>query len=790
MGGTEHTDTGHLVRLGDSGWRLWRDAALRGAGFPVTLVRDLTAPALAEAADAHRAGTATAEDYQAQYDRAVAEMSAALRRTAAEPRFREAVTWQNRTLVRTCLDKVAAGEPRNSRGRGHELAVAGYVQRYALKNDTIGFTGPVAWARLLDRADEGPARLAARPGPSLLARRSVYLETWAVDAVARALSADPEILPWLVPRLDPAMVLDGDVVHRPDGLPVALEPAEAAVLARVDGVRTVRRILADLADTDLWELRTPRRAHRVFRGLAEQGLLRLSLEGPVEARPEVTLRERLRSIEDPGVRDRACAVLDRVTTRAAEVARAAGDADRLAEAIDGLNATFTEITGAQPTRRHGAMYAGRTLVYEDTMRDIEVVCGPRLLAELSRPLGLVLDSARWLAHRIGQEYQALFQRVYDRLAPRHPSGAVPLARLVGAVTPQLYVGGAAPEPVRTAMREFQDRWRRLLDPSGEGLHARRHHVAYDSVAERARELFPAVTPLWATAMHHAPDLMLAASSPEAVERGDYTAVLGELHLAYNPFENRVLVEQHPDPAWLCAADAADHRGRRVYRVPSKDASAVTSRAAPPSAMLAADSVYWTFRDPAVDPPGRVVPLAAMTVHRQDGDLVVRDATSSFQAPLLEVVGELLSEVGVNSFRPLPAARHRPRVTLDRLVFARESWHLPAEELLVWAAVKSEPDRFLAARAWRAAHGLPERLFYRTPTEDKPIFVDFSSIALVNLFARAVRRAAESDAAEPVAMTEMLPGPEQTWLRDAEGNRYTCELRVVAADPLRHGRARW
>jgi len=28
---------------------------------------------------------------------------------------------------------------------------------------------------------------------------------------------------------------------------------------------------------------------------------------------------------------------------------------------------------------------------------------------------------------------------------------------------------------------------------------------------------------------------------------------------------------------------------------------------------------------------------------------------------------------------------------------------------------------------------------------------------------------------------MLPAPDQTWLPDAEGNRYTSELRMVAVD---------
>jgi hypothetical protein len=33
----------------------------------------------------------------------------------------------------------------------------------------------------------------------------------------------------------------------------------------------------------------------------------------------------------------------------------------------------------------------------------------------------------------------------------------------------------------------------------------------------------------------------------------------------------------------------------------------------------------------------------------------------------------------------------------------------------------------------------------------------------------------------VRFSEMLPGPEHLWLTDAQGNRYTSELRLTAVD---------
>ena len=99
--------------------------------------------------------------------------------------------------------------------------------------------------------------------------------------------------------------------------------------------------------------------------------------------------------------------------------------------------------------------------------------------------------------------------------------------------------------------------------------------------------------------------------------------------------------------------------------------------------------------------------------------------------------------------------------------------------VAWAAVKSEADRFLAARGWRLRHGLPERAFYTVPVQDKPTFVDFSSLVLVNILAKSIRQSAEQDGS--VTLTEMLPDRSQLWLRDAAGSRYTCEFRMLAVD---------
>ena len=132
---------------------------------------------------------------------------------AGDNRFREAVLWQNRHAIRSGLDALLRETPRSgSRGskqRQHEELVANYLQRYCVKNDTIGFFGPVGWAQIVSQDEI----FSASPGSNLLAARKVYFESWCIDALANKLSENKELRPWIAPRRLPYIRLEGTKLY-------------------------------------------------------------------------------------------------------------------------------------------------------------------------------------------------------------------------------------------------------------------------------------------------------------------------------------------------------------------------------------------------------------------------------------------------------------------------------------------------------------------------------------------------------------------------------------------------
>src|SRR5438270_3196049 len=151
----------HRVRLPGTAWSVWRDMAVRGTGFPADMMLAICDEPLARSADLAGADPAGRLAYDKAYADAVGRLPRAIAGIHADPRVQEAITWQNPGLAQFLHDHdVGPDAPRRAKQRKRELVIASYLQRYCLKNDTIGFFGPVGWAS----AGHGTAGMVVTPG--------------------------------------------------------------------------------------------------------------------------------------------------------------------------------------------------------------------------------------------------------------------------------------------------------------------------------------------------------------------------------------------------------------------------------------------------------------------------------------------------------------------------------------------------------------------------------------------------------------------------------------------------
>ena len=775
------------VHLPAEGWRLWEHFALRGPGFPAEGVLRLAPPELALAADKfgpddRLAGPAW-DTFTEAFDTAAVETAKLLQSIAAMPRFRAAIAWQNPAVLRTgiapFLNWTPSAAGRTSMPRQREELVAHYWQRFCVKNDTIGFFGPVGWGRW-DLSTRG---VTVDNGSGFLADSRVYFASWAIDALAKALGEDQQLMAWIPPvRVSFVPVPESaegtqatpgtagtagpeSTVRLPGRPPQAIPEDARKVLELCDGRRTVAVIAAALGTGTAQVVET-------VRWLVGKRWVHWRLEVPAGTYPERELRAVLDRVGDARLRDSALAKLA-VLERGRDAVHAAGlDAEALTAAVSALEADFAELTSTEAQRAKGARTAPcRGLVYSDSRRAATATVGTAVLDELA-PLELCLTAARWMTNRFAEAMSARIGAVHDRL--KAANGSVDLGSLWLECLP-------SPHPQATAeitaiQQELRAKWARILDlPEG----ARRVRRDAAEIAGQVRAEFQEPGAGWSLARYFSPDLLVLAEDREAVERGDFELVLGEMHSALNTMGASLFVHQHPDRNELVAETTRDFPGPRLLPMLAKELPLKWSARSRPS-LDRPEDYYVALVDQTGDPhrPNTVLSADVKVEERETGLVVVLPDGAEFG--LLDAFANTLTQRVMDRFTLRPEGAHTPRITIDKVVVARETWRFPVSEL-AFTEDKTEAGRFVRARHWQREHELPRFVFVVSPTEPRPFYVDFESPVYLTILAKAVRRLARKDPDARLTVSEMLPDPEQAWLTDDEGHRYTSELRFVAVD---------
>jgi hypothetical protein len=493
---------------------------------------------------------------------------------------------------------------------------------------------------------------------------------------------------------------------------------------------------------------------------------------PQDLQPERSVRALLLRVTDDGVREPAEKALDELTAARDDLAAAAGDAEHVAAAMADLETTFTRLSGLPPTRRAGELYAGRTVAYEECLRGDSVRLGADVLDGLRAPLALVLDSARWFTTVCGALYARHFEEAYRRRAAVLGTDVVPFADI------WMLVNEALANPLKLigpAVDALAERWSVILDlPPG----ARRVQLRAADLAERVAAEFPAQPLPWPVAVHHSPDLMIAGA--DAAVGGRPTWVLGEIHPSVVTLRYANWMAFHDNPDAVRAAMRHDLDGAAVWFAETAERGGTGGRRA--NALASPGDLRLVFaHDSCGYDPATALPIGDCDLVSSPAGLRLQRRDGTAERGLLEVVGDLVSGNVANHFGLVPPGAHVPRVTIDDLVVSRETWRLAATDP-AFAGTADESARYVQARAWAAGHGLPRHVFCRFTGERKPIYADLTSLASIDLISRAVRRARRDGGDHAtVTVSEMLPAPDQVWFTDAQGQRYTAELRMVAVD---------
>jgi hypothetical protein len=749
-------------------WRWWRQVLVRGAGFPAEGVLLLADEELGNRADAV-AGEAEDsqrwQDFRAEFGRMSTVFSTRLQSIAARDDFLKALTWQNHRLIDGAIRPFLRWNPvldrRHSKHRQREELVANYWQRYCVKNDTIGFFGPSGWGVL---HDEDTTRF--RAGERLLRGSGVFFESWAIDRLARAIEELPFMNTWLMPRRPSYVRMDGDEVVPPAGPSVRLSAEQARVLSACDGMTQARDVAIGVG-MDLEAVLTILDTFRRRRWIVWK------LELPIGPWPERDLRAFLARVSDDELRHQALSWLESLEA-AREVVCQSGSAAELADALTALDALFSEITGGGSTRNEGRTYGGRTLVYHDSSRDLDIAIGRDLLAA-ARPLALLGHSARWFCWRLGQVVRDSLRDVHAKAVAKH-GGPVDLCTVWFQALAPLH--RAAESALKIIENEFAEKWAAIVSiPDGSRTVAH----SYEELLPRVSEAFAAPGPGWTGARYFCPDLMVSATNLNALRDGQFELVLGEVHMAINTLRSSCFVTQHSDETELLSSVDEDFPQARLLPVLPKESLPRLSVRTGPALIRDRDLMVELYCHTVAASRPTLVLSRDVQVYETGGQVMVQlPGGETFE--LIDVFAEMLLPMVMDRFQLFADRQHLPRVSIEKLIIARETWRfVPAE--LGFSTVTDEATRFAHTRSWAAQHGMPRHVFVKSKAPEKPVYVDFASPVYINALAKMIRRtnANEHLADKTITFVEMLPPPSDLWLTDHEGNRYTSELRFTWVD---------
>lgn len=729
---------------------------------------DALAEGAALAADI-RAAVAAQEQCLAAVEAAVLAADdaghSAMREAARSPRLREAIAWQNRSFHNVGLSAYIDSHDTGHKARRRRRNIVKYLQRYATKNESIGFFGPFGWGSFA----AAPARLTA--ATEFLAARFVYYEYWALDALVRRLCQDPDFMLTVAPRLSPRVRLEGNELHSPFGS-VTLTPVQSRFLAACDGSTSAASLCAGALDAPDSGLHSEAEFVSLLEQLVDAEMVHWTPPVPVELAPEKSLRRALEQIPDADVRARIAAPFERVETARQNI-RTATDSMARIKALEQFDAAFEAATGVASTRNAGVSYAGRAPLFEDTVRSLELALPERVVTELAPALTLLMMSARWFGAQLTRQFGDLVRGHFGGLSARLPR--VGLADLWSSLEHDTVVLRALVDDVT---EQLQERWAAVLELEARTTDPKPINLDTAAIAARVRDQFDEPAPGWPGARFNSPDLMLAASDVTAFDGDDWFAVLGEIHPLLNILTQEVTCSTSPVPELLLARAERERPEREL--VPVKARGGRGHRTSYGAAQ--ANDVDILYDDSAsLKSAAQTRRIADFECVEAGGELRLRSLVDDAEFDAIDFLAPQIRALAASKFKPFAAHPHLPRITLDRLVFHRESWTVPLAQL-PFATGKKRHRRYLDARRWARELALPRYCFYRLPGSAKPWFLDFHSLLLVDLFTEQVQQVTRENPDNPtLKIAEMLPDPSQCWLADAAGDRYTSELRMAVRD---------
>jgi hypothetical protein len=484
------------------------------------------------------------------------------------------------------------------------------------------------------------------------------------------------------------------------------------------------------------------------------------------------LRDDIENWLPSAARDKWLSILQALIDLSAKFVGATDVLDRQS-ILDKARAQLQSI-GAESKHGDRFLYAATNPIGEECFRECHFKINERLIDEVAvqaEPwIDLWRDSYAFIASRVAAGLRGIMEKAGAK------TGVMPLPTFMQACD-AANLSLAGPGLLAFSVMAFQEvkaAFRKRLEPhldlSEYELTAEDCHVVRDGFDYQKFDEYT----------YPSADLQLAATSREAIDRGDYQWILAELHPPAALLHHcmywscpdkealgRALASTafgHPNFHFgFFAADFTAHTSVHLFDAMPELSNFVAPQRANPK---------WRKISPAD---------AEVYVDEATGDVCVRKIDN--HEPLGSFARGWVIPLGFHPFQ-FGMAPRTPRLRCGKVIVQRRSWTVKDDDLLPGDYTGVSSHLVFAIEKLRAEKNLP-RFIYIRPTEQalrrsgaegrdkdtKPVFVDLESYLFLEIFHRWLVKAGE------IEVTEMLPSPEHLFWKESDGRR-TFELRTL------------
>lgn len=647
---------------------------------------------------------------------------------AASASFQEAVFLSNPSFYENMLRSfLSQGELANtSEKRRVERQIYKYLQRFCAKNETTSFFGPIAYGEIAGSEDS--FSIAYRT-PT---QRRTMISYWALRELNRALCRETSLRLFIPLWRSPLFHFNGTSISAPEQEAVMdISPLASRLLTLLD-----QRSLSLIEASRILGVQTVdvlRAAAPLLRCGALVMEIPLPRDGSDGLKKLLTYVQTIPRGEVQQIWFERLQMLNDLRTRFEQA-----PLEERRQLLPRMEDLFTEWTGKPARRKAGQMYADRLILNEEASSPFSLQIGRHLAENIARRLSPALDLSAAYGARVQDEYRRQMLAV--------------LSEHGGVLTFLDYASRARSDSgLHSGFSPFPEL---LLQPERvEEVSVPADIVDFPSEGGR----------------YTLPDICLAAPSAEALAHGQGDIILSRVHhhlmiwgwlAVFYPDRQRFeaastfWLRNEPTAAGLVSLEV-ERRNKGFYSFPGPSLTLTA---------LPGEQARETIQ------PGQLTVYAHPSGPRlrdaEGKDLCLYLPLADFTAypPFAALAHPLVLHAPIAS-----SAAETPRIHVGSVVYQRRRWRVDLSN------IKRLHGLDLALEVWRLKrlHGWPRFLFARSPVERKPWLFDVASPFAHELTKNMLHNDSMA------TLEEMLPQPDQLWLQDEQGQRYTSELRVQA-----------